>query len=283
MLERYGKITAKATVSKDFLSKNISRVPIAPASGYTNTGLFSIIKEKPMSSFLIKNNKIIPSVTGIIRQAKPLTGSLLNWQVEKVKALGMEGFLAEMEEKTSYSSRFHNYIENTLNNKIERGEVFDEKLKSMENLFADVGEVLLTEADVVHGGLFYKGRLDCLAYYKNDLCLIDWKLNDNRKKDVKSMYDYPLQLAAYWGALLNDERFKPLLAQHTIKYAAVVNVHKLTGELDVHRYEHKAIREHWDDWLLYVAKFWNLILKANEYKENEKIKKKKKKTNCIYT
>ena len=39
----------------------------------------------------------------------------------------------------------------------------------------------LIESRVVHRSLAYEGRFDCLAYYKNELCLIDWKWSTEPK------------------------------------------------------------------------------------------------------
>jgi genome maintenance exonuclease 1 len=265
LIERYRKVTEKSVVNKEFLKKQLFNIPIESYNTKSNSSLFTKTDASSMNSFLKKNSFITPSVTSIIKLSQPLEGALLEWKLEKVRELGMAGFLAEMNSIKDYSSKFHKFVEDTLEKRIEKT-IFDEKLKHMDHLFADIGKVLLTEADVMHSQLFYKGRVDCLAYFKNDLCLIDWKLSDKRKKDVKSMYEYPIQLAAYWGALQNDTRFKSLFEEHTIKYAVVVNVHKPTGELDIHRFDIKSIHGHWNDWLLYLSKFWSLILKEKQIK-----------------
>ena len=39
---------------------------------------------------------------------------------------------------------------------------------------------------------------------RNELCLIDWKTSSKPKPSIGDLYDYPLQTAAYLGAVNHD-------------------------------------------------------------------------------
>lgn len=76
---------------------------------------------------------------------------------------------------------------------------------SIEKLIAEEfrGEMVMMEKKTVHENLMYKGRIDFMGYYKDSLCLIDWKRSDLPKRELSSLYDAPIQAAAYIGSFLN--------------------------------------------------------------------------------
>jgi genome maintenance exonuclease 1 len=43
------------------------------------------------------------------------------------------------------------------------------------------------------------GIVDCIAVLGGLVCLIDWKTSEKAKLTLQSLYDAPLQLAAYIG------------------------------------------------------------------------------------
>lgn len=47
--------------------------------------------------------------------------------------------------------------------------------------------------------------LNC--FYRGDLCAIDWKTSLKPKKKISDLYEYPLQLVAYAGAINVDENY----------------------------------------------------------------------------
>lgn len=212
-----------------------------------------------------RSSSIIPSVSSVIRMAQPIDSPLTEWKVKQIAELGFEGYVDKMKQTTGYSSQFHKYIEERLEGK-RQADIFDDKLKRLEPIFDNVNRLVFAEKNIVHNTLIYKGRLDCLAYYKNDLCLIDWKLSDKRKTSLTELYDQPVQLAAYWSALLNDPSLAGELKEHKIKYAMIVNVHKSTGEVDFHQFDIDKIKPYWNEWLVYLTRFWRYTLSRKKEK-----------------
>ncbi len=79
-------------------------------------------------------------------------------------------------------------------------------MQSVEHVLEDIGEVKALETSVAHFTLGYVGTFDCLAEYKGTLCLIDWKTSQKLKSSLADCYDYPLQAAAYAGAINQDTK-----------------------------------------------------------------------------
>jgi hypothetical protein len=55
-------------------------------------------------------------------------------------------------------------------------------------------DLMLIEQNLFHKNLYYKGRLDCVTYYKDNLCLIDWKRTEKSKKTLAQLYDGTLHM-----------------------------------------------------------------------------------------
>jgi ATP-dependent exoDNAse (exonuclease V) beta subunit len=47
--------------------------------------------------------------------------------------------------------------------------------------------------------LILAGIVDCVAVVGSTVCLVDWKTSEKTKLTLKSLYDAPVQLAAYIG------------------------------------------------------------------------------------
>ena len=253
LIERYKKLLNEAVIDKQFLI-NMQNLELATLSSSTSALFKNNLPIKPKIS-------ILPSVTDVISLSqKPCTGPLFNWKLERIRKLGMEGFLKESEQGKSYSSVVHTYVEKILNKEKIQNEIDVEKVKILKNVFPRVGKILLTEANVNHGTLFYKGRFDCLAYLDDEVALIDWKVSNRYKTYVSNLYDSPVQLAAYWSAILNDKKYTELLSKYPIKKVIVVNIHKNTGDLDVHKFDIHMIHSFWLKWLNYLQSFWFTVL-----------------------
>merc|ERR1712183_646630 len=69
-----------------------------------------------------------------------------------------------------------------------------------QHVLKDITDVHMVEEEITHPQLGYRGYIDCVAKYKGDLCVIDWKTSRKKRKSLAQCYDDPVQIAAYTGA-----------------------------------------------------------------------------------
>ena len=81
------------------------------------------------------------------------------------------------------------------------------RFRSILDVFSDIDGVLAIESGVIHEPLGYAGTVDCIAKFRNKICLIDWKTSKRKKTSWRSCYDYPVQLVAYAAAINADPAY----------------------------------------------------------------------------
>ena len=79
--------------------------------------------------------------------------------------------------------------------------------KSASDILANLSNPLAIESSVVHSQLGYAGTLDLVAEYMGKLSIIDWKTSQKKRSKLKDCHSYPLQLAAYAGAINYDDDY----------------------------------------------------------------------------
>lgn len=186
--------------SKDFLaslkSKEIKELTIEPIEK---------MKVYPM-----------PSVSKILKETMPEDDkqTLLMWEQKMIKKLGQEGFEKYRQDILSTGQDFHSALENYY--KTKELNVKDAQNPFLLNLvdsvqpYLDDFQPLNLECQVVHPDLQYQGYIDAVMYSKKrkQVIVLDWKTSKKTKTTLQSTFDNPLQLAAYAGALNQDERYK---------------------------------------------------------------------------
>jgi len=122
--------------------------------------------------------------------------------------------------------------------------------ESLQSVLNDIETVQLVEGAVFHYDLGYGGRVDCVATYKGVPCVLDWKTSDRPKETVDRLYDNPLQLAAYCGAVNH------IYGEHGVhlKEAAIV-VAIPDQEAEVFYFDAPTLRDYWQQWQERVARF----------------------------
>lgn len=123
--------------------------------------------------------------------------------------------------------------------------------ESLLPVLEKVKAVRLVEGPVFHYDLGYGGRVDCVASYEGVPCVLDWKTSDRPKQTIDRLYDNPLQLAAYCGAVNH------LYSDYDIhlKEAAIV-VAVPEQEAEVFYFDTATLRHYWQQWQLRVAQFY---------------------------
>lgn len=82
--------------------------------------------------------------------------------------------------------------------------------------------------------------------------IIEWKKSDRVKRTLDSLYDAPLQLCAYLGALNYDERYRHL----NINNGIVVVGYSSGEKADVHYMNQADLKLYWRAWLHRLQEYW---------------------------
>jgi hypothetical protein len=143
----------------------------------------------------------LPSVTTILDKTKPIEKKLAleNWR----KRVGHEKAAAITKEAASRGTRMHTFLEYyMINDEVSDSGTNPFSVEShrmathiVNNGLKDVAEFYGSEVSLFHPEL-YAGATDCVALYKGDLAIIDFK-QTNRPKKKEWIEDYFLQLTAY--------------------------------------------------------------------------------------
>lgn len=191
-----------------------------------------------------------PSVTTILNATKPQAERerLANWRqrVGKVEASKIASTASRRGTHT------HKQIQHYLLGKEtacpDASRLYWESIKP---IFQDVNDIRLVEGSVFHYNLGYSGKVDCVASYQGIPCVCEWKTADKPKGTIERLYEHPLQLAAYLGAVNHYYQDYELKIDHAL---LVVAIPELPAE--VFWFEPAAIQDYWQQWEQRVAEYW---------------------------
>uniref|UniRef100_A0A0M3I8I7 Mitochondrial genome maintenance exonuclease 1 n=2 Tax=Ascaris TaxID=6251 RepID=A0A0M3I8I7_ASCLU len=197
------------------------------------------------------------------------------WQLRMIKQLGGEGsFRKYMRERIRCGQAYHARISKILADFCKNGNISqcdDELLEGVsESIIGYMRSVLpilrslqysneiRIEQYARHHILCYYGRFDAIIYYKDAVFLIDWKTasagsNKDINVDLSKMYDDPLQVAAYVGAVNSDPNFSLL---PTITNGAVIIAKEDGTVAHVAEMGFHDLEEYWHRWVRCVHRFW---------------------------
>eukprot|EP00047_Mylnosiga_fluctuans_P020186 m.89530 g.89530 ORF g.89530 m.89530 type:complete len:304 (+) comp8417_c0_seq1:67-978(+) len=159
-----------------------------------------------------------PSVTTILSKTRESVYALTQWENKRVLLMGREQHEEEQAAIRLRGSRFHELVERYL---LQGPQAITEEALAddtgIRNLWAsiaprlpDFSNVAVIESAVVHPTERYAGTVDCVARYRDVLCVIDWKTASSHKKRKSDVSEYQLQMAAYRAAIQNDPRYRHL-------------------------------------------------------------------------
>ncbi|MFQ3615238.1 MAG: PD-(D/E)XK nuclease family protein [Cyanobacteriota bacterium] len=123
--------------------------------------------------------------------------------------------------------------------------------QSLEPIVAEIQDVRLLETPVFHYDLGYAGKVDCVASYRGVPCLLDWKTGDRPKGSIERLYDGPLQLAAYCGAVNHYCEAEQIHIREALLVVAIPN-----QPAEVFWFEPGAIAQYWSQWQRRVAEYY---------------------------
>ncbi|CAI8044708.1 Mitochondrial genome maintenance exonuclease 1, partial [Geodia barretti] len=127
-------------------------------------------------------------------------------------------------------------------------------LESVNPVLADISEVHYLESVVAHVELGYSGTCDCIATYRDSLCLIDWKTSSKPRPLITDLHDYPLQAVAYAGAVNQDLHYP-----FKVDNVAIVVAYPSGEPCHVHLFPPELCERYWDQWLLRLLHYQTLF------------------------
>ena len=131
-----------------------------------------------------------PSITTVLSSVP--TPELDAWKA----SVGEEKAKQISEAATKRGTRFHSYCEDVLTNNNPQLDIFDKhSFTSIEEHLSKIQPIAI-EAPCYSNKLCVAGTFDCLGYYENELCLIDFKTTGRQKFDGE-FDSYYMQTAAY--------------------------------------------------------------------------------------
>ncbi len=215
-----------------------------------------------MRVYLDEKGNRFPSVSTILGKTKDMT-TLNAWKAREIERLGLAEFKAQSARTLERGSRIHKAIETHLLGLSPGGagsmpsadglDLHDVEgyWESVKPVLADVSRALVVESAVIHPTLRYAGTIDGIVEYKGEKRIVDWKTSRRRKTTLRDLYDYPLQLAAYVGAVHTDPRYPPE-ARPT---GGIVVVMYEDQEATVVELSKRDLEQSWQKWLARYTEF----------------------------
>ncbi|KAM5304203.1 mitochondrial genome maintenance exonuclease 1 isoform 1-T2 [Glossophaga mutica] len=203
----------------------------------------------------LQRNKM-PSVTRVLQQT--MTSEqifyLERWKQRMILELGEDGFAEYTSNIFLQGKRFHEALESILSPQGNLKET-DENLKSgyiesVQHILKDISGVRALESAVQHETLKYVGLLDCVAEYRGNLCVIDWKTSEKPKPFIRNTFDNPLQLVAYVGAVNHDANYS-----FQVQCGLIVVAYKDGSPAHPHFMDTELCSQYWAKWLLRLEEY----------------------------
>lgn len=205
--------------------------------------------------------RIIPSVSTVIKNTQsPQSEFFLNrWKGKMIEELGEEGFKNYQQDTFRQGTNFHANVQEFLSGKslddIQIDPANEGHWRSLQKVFPLIKNIAAIETQILHPTLFYKGVFDCVAVYKDSLCVIDWKTSKQPKPLLSNTYDSPLQVAAYMGAI-NSSQVLADKGIDNVKTGVLVIAYPQGYPAHVHFMDQKTCTEYWNKWLERLQLYW---------------------------
>ena len=136
----------------------------------------------------------------------PSVTTVTGWEKQHIFAKWRKNNPEESVRVCTRGNKLHSIIENYLNNETVINETVtneDELFLSMKSHIDKINNIRALETPLYSKILGLAGRLDCIAEYEKELCVIDFK-GSTRVKSKNDIENYFLQATAY--ALMWQER-----------------------------------------------------------------------------
>lgn len=208
------------------------------------------------SYYLDDHGQKLPSVTSILNATKPVEArqALARWK----ERVGVETAKQISTTASRRGSLTHKHLKDYLLG--QPSPCPDSVLpywRSLKTVLPHLSDVRLVEGTVFHSDLCYAGKVDCVASYHGTPCVVDWKTSDRPKESIKRLYDNPLQLAAYCGAI-NHTYADPTDGDEGIRLTtAMIVVAIPEQEAEIFWFDSDDLKEYWTQWQDRLREFYS--------------------------
>lgn len=199
------------------------------------------VRHNRRSYFMDAEGTRLPSVTTILNATKPPEArqALAQWRSRVGTTEATRIATTASRRGTKTHTVLKRYL---LGEKVSCSEAAQPYWDSLQTVLTEVTAVRLVEGNVFHYDLGYAGKVDCIASYRGLPCVVDWKTSDRPKQSIDRLYDAPLQLAAYCGAV-NHCYESMIKIRHALVVVAVPDRPAETFWL-----EPETLRHYWHHW-----------------------------------
>ncbi|XP_076381582.1 mitochondrial genome maintenance exonuclease 1 isoform X2 [Megalopta genalis] len=246
---RSGKKTFTALKNTAIYKKPVNTLTtddIEKITSYSIFGFQNAIKQQ------VKRQ--IPSVSTILNETmSPCTMARIGiWRERMISEYGQEEFDKHSENMKRTGRLLHSYIHRKLLRKdvVLSSEIYLAYL-SVRSFLSNIQNVQRLETVVTHPALKYKGVVDCIGVYRNEVCVIDWKKSDKQRSTLDATYDAALRLSANIGAV-NASHMFPFVVTKGLLVIAYSN----GDPAHIHEVKDKLLQEKWTSWLERLKKFY---------------------------
>ncbi|HEY9295477.1 MAG TPA: hypothetical protein VIQ31_03720 [Phormidium sp.] len=192
-----------------------------------------------------ENGILLPAVSTILKATQPIesVAALSNWR----KKVGN----AEANRIAVTSRRrgelLHQWVKDYLQGlSPTASSLIQPYCYSVQSVLKKLSDVQLVETVVPNYVEGYAGKVDLVARYQGVPCTIEWTTAEEPKLRVEKLYDKPLQLVAYGGAI-NRCYGETLFGNKIVNALIVVALPHEDAEIFV--LEREQLLEYWQKWL----------------------------------
>ncbi|XP_005089645.1 mitochondrial genome maintenance exonuclease 1 [Aplysia californica] len=259
--------------SGSFVNKSTtSSEPVEPPSSFDIISKFPLVpndetkwdsKSKEFKHDVERMSlRVLPSVKSILNKTMPdMNRFFLNrWREKMINELGEEGFKKHQEATIKKGVNLHANVMEFLSGKphseLQIMPDNEGHWASLQTALGALGDIKYIEAEILHPNLLYRGVFDCLAQYRDMLCVIDWKTSKQPRPLLKNTYDDPLQIAAYIGAVNADPKYTSQCGQ--ANHGVIVVAYPDGSPAHVHMMDRKLCEQYWHDWTGRLYNYYQL-------------------------
>lgn len=192
-----------------------------------------------------ENCILLPAVTTILKATQPIesVAALSNWRNKVGNAEANRIALTSRRR----GELLHQWVKDYLQGlSPTASSLIQPYCYSVQSVLEKVSDVQLVETVVPNYVEEYAGKVDLVARYEGVPCTIEWTTAEEPKLRVEKLYDKPLQLVAYGGAI-NRCYGESLFGEKIVNALIVV---ALPGEdAEIFVLEREQLLEYWQKWL----------------------------------